>query len=221
MSLSPSNKPRKSVKKGEGLWLLSFSDMVLTLMCFFLLLLSTMKPNKEKFENVKDGLTHKNAAELKSENLRSLSKRINKVIQHKKLDKAATIEYDADGLHIEFKDGILFRSGSAQSMKEYEKLVRDVMKVISEIGPKYNIVIEGHTDNVPLKKTELFPSNWELSAARGFAIMRLFHELGVPENKISVVSYAHTKPKVPFENLVGEGLKKAQAANRRVVILIE
>jgi outer membrane protein OmpA-like peptidoglycan-associated protein len=51
--------------------------------------------------------------------------------------------------------------------------------------------------------------------------MRQFVAKGVAENRVSVVSYAQTRPKRPIEGLEGKELAQARAANRRVVIRIE
>ena len=216
---TPSGGPRKKVEKGEGLWLLSFSDMSLILMSFFVLLVSSMKPVKEKFEIVKQGFTQKRSPN--ADTLEALAEKIRKVIHKKNLDKMADVAYDADGLHVEFKDGILFQSGSAEANAQYQEVVKDVLQVISRISSQYRMIIEGHTDDIPLKPGGMFRSNWELSSARGFALMRSFNQMGVDEGRISVVSFAHTRPKVKLDGLSGQELKTARAANRRVVIWIE
>ena len=215
-----SDAPLKKVKgnKKEAIWLMSFSDMCLTLICFFLLLVSTMKPAKNQFENIKDGMR---STEQQEKGLKKVSARLNKVIKEQNLEKTAQISYDADGLRVEFNDGILFESGSASARESTRRTVAQVMKVIASMADDYHMVIEGHTDDVPLKDTTVYRSNWELSSGRGFALMRAFHKLGVQENKISVLAFAHTRPKVPYEGLKGEQLERARQANRRVVVRIE
>jgi len=217
--LAPIDYSKKG-KKSEALWLMSFSDMSLVLLCFFVLMISTMKPNKEKFEHIKDGMAAKVDVK-KQDSLKSLSKKIEKMIKKKKLQKNAQVTYDSDGLHIEFKDGLLFKSGSANTNPKFAKVTKDVMAVIAKMAPKYRMIIEGHTDDTPVRKNGKFRSNWELAASRGFSLMRKFHKMGVGEKKVSVVSYAHTRPKIPIANLTGKRLRRARSSNRRVVIWIE
>ena len=50
MNEEEQNSKPKKVQKGEALWLMSFSDMSLVLLTFFVLLISMMSPNKNKFE---------------------------------------------------------------------------------------------------------------------------------------------------------------------------
>jgi len=60
----------------------------------------------------------------------------------------------------------------------------------------------------------LFPSNWELSAARAAAVVRLFTERGVPTDRLSVVGYG------PFRPARDNADEEGRAANRRVVVVV-
>ncbi|HOK47181.1 MAG TPA: flagellar motor protein MotB [Bryobacteraceae bacterium] len=74
--------------------------------------------------------------------------------------------------------------------------------------------LEGHTDSVPIHN-ERFRSNWELSVARGIAMLRLLVErFGVPQSQLSVAGYADQRPAGPNETEGG------RARNRRVDIVI-
>jgi len=87
------------------------------------------------------------------------------------------------------------------------------------------LTVEGHTDNVPMRSKK-FPSNWELSSARATMIAgMLINRIKYPENSISIVGYADTRPKTGYTNavgvpLVGSALKKARKINRRVEIVL-
>lgn len=211
----PLRKKMKS-EKAEGLWLMSFSDMSLILMSFFILQLAFSTPDKRKYENVAEAMS-----EYKSQqNLKSIEKNLAAVIKDKKLDKVAEVKSDINGLSIELKDKILFASGSATFGDQNAKMVDKVMDVIAKTPGNYRIVIEGHTDDVPVKKGA-FASNWALSAARGISLLESFKARGVPEQRISVVALAQTRPKVDPLGRKGDDLKRARAANRRVVIRIE
>lgn len=214
------DKP-KPASKGESLWLLSFSDMSLVLLCFFILLISTMTTDKKKFDRIKEGMS-KEISEKHAESLGKLSEKLKKIIKKNKLDNAASIKYDSEGLHIEFTEGIVFRSSSAKFNPKKDPTINSVMKLIAKIGKNYQMNIQGHTDDTPIKRSKHYKSNWELSAARGFSLMRIFKKLGVPEKQVSVTAYAHTRPKVPYKELKSKKkLKAARAENRRVVIRID
>jgi chemotaxis protein MotB len=215
-------KPKKiTSEKGDGLWLLSFGDLSLILISFFILLLSYSTVSQKKADVMREAVTAKDdKATPKPNSLSSVSKRIEAEIKRLKLDKNAQVTFDDAGVAIEFKDGLLFSQGSAASNPKFKEVVGQVMRVIALTPDKFQLKIEGHTDDVPINSTQ-FASNWELAASRSIALMRQFSNQGVAEERMSIVSYAHTKPKRPTTGLVGNDLAQARAANRRVVIRIE
>jgi chemotaxis protein MotB len=73
---------------------------------------------------------------------------------------------------------------------------------------------------MPLGKNSVYRDNWDLSSARGVALLSQMALMGVPEKRMSVSGYAHTRPKVPYVGKVGDALEQSRAANRRVVIRV-
>ncbi len=215
--------PKKSkVQKSDGLWLTSFADLTILLMCFFVMQLSYSNTDKRKYERVKSAMTPLSAKKLEKQvdNLETLSKKINKAIIDKKLEKSVVLKSDINGLSIEFKDAMLFDVGSADVDTKYAKIADQVMGAIAKAPGDYRLIFEGHTDDLPVTSGK-FRSNWDLSAARGVALLDSFRQRGVQESRMSIQSYAHTRPKVVYTGLKGDPLKTARAANRRVVIRIE
>lgn len=215
-------------KKDEGLWLLSFCDLSFILMSFFVLLLSWSKIDKSKIENIQESMQGKKSLQVDNkgrpirgqENLRDLSKDLEEIVNRLKMRDAVHIKYDADGLSVEFKDSLLFSSGSADATSRSKGSINDVMRVIAGSPQRFRLVVEGHTDDVPLGDGK-FRDNWELSAARGFSLLSQLRSRGINEDRMSIIAYAHTRPKVPYRGLQGERLAMARANNRRVVIRIE
>lgn len=76
------------------------------------------------------------------------------------------------------------------------------------------IIIEGHTDNVPIKSAKI-ESNWELSSLRATSVVRyLIKYHSFPEGMITAAAYADTKP------LVANDTEENRKKNRRIDILI-
>ncbi len=210
---------RFSKKKDEGLWLMSFSDMSMILISFFILQLSFSTMNQQKADLLREAV-QSNKFEAKKDSMTSVSKRINNEIKRLNLTNSAQVTMDTTGVLVEFKDGLLFPPGSADGNPQFSAIVGQVMKVIAASPDRYKIKIEGHTDDVPIRSTK-FASNWELSASRGIYLMRQFASRGVREDRMSVVAMAQTSPKKPVLGLTGKDLEQARAANRRVVIRLE
>lgn len=206
-------------KKDEGLWLMSFSDMSMILISFFILQLSFSTINQQKADVIREAVQSKKF-EAKKDSITAVSQRIQSEIQRLKLEDSANVSVDSTGVVVEFKDGLLFSVGSADGNPKFSTVVGNVMKVIAAAPNLYRLKIEGHTDDVPIKGPK-FASNWELSAARGIHLMREFVTRGVKEDRLSVQAFAHTRPKKPTAGLQGKDLEQARAANRRVVIRIE
>ncbi len=110
----------------------------------------------------------------------------------------------------------LFQSSRATLTDGYEPLVAAIAKVIVEnqeiIG---NITVIGHTDNVPLQKTNPLQSNQRLSEARAATIADMLVQDGVPQARVKSLGKAATEPVA--DNKTREG----KALNRRIEVLVQ
>ncbi len=204
-------------KRKEDAWMATFSDLSLNLMCFFALLLSMSTLNKAKVDVMVDNL-NKTEKVVKEHNLLELKQLLERKINSKpELRNAVGVSLNMEGLAVEFKSGVLFASGSADTNSQTKNVVSEVLKIIAGAPDKYALSLEGHTDNIPMKGNR-FRSNWDLSSARGVTLLNEFRRLGVKEDRMSVQAFAHTKPKVDYVGKTGKELADAQAQNRRVVI---
>jgi chemotaxis protein MotB len=216
---APAEIKKAKRKPKEDTWMATFSDLSLNLMCFFALLLSMSTMNKSKVDVMVDNM--KGADEVvKVRNLKNLKEMLQSEIRKRKeLREAVDVRLDMDGLAVEFKSGVLFSSGSADTNPQTKAMVKEVLKIIASAEKKYVFNLEGHTDDAPTNGPK-FRSNWELSSARGLTLLNEFKSLGVYEDRMSVQAFAHTKPKVEFKGKKGKDLENARAQNRRVVIRV-
>lgn len=119
---------------------------------------------------------------------------------------------DSQGVRVAIKASRLFPSGSAKILPEALKRLDNIGEVLKLAERR--MIIEGHTDDETIA-SEMFPSNWELAAARASTIVRyLIKRHRVPADLISVASYADQKP------LVRNDSAENRAQNRRIEILI-
>ncbi|MGF6634240.1 hypothetical protein OKW38_002925 [Paraburkholderia sp. MM5496-R1] len=77
-----------------------------------------------------------------------------------------------------------------------------------------NVLVEGHTDSVPIS-TAKYASNWELSSARAGAVVRYLVERGIEPHRLAAIGRADNFP------LVAGNDAAARAANRRVAIVVQ
>ncbi|MBI3560791.1 MAG: flagellar motor protein MotD [Gammaproteobacteria bacterium] len=114
-------------------------------------------------------------------------------------------------VEVEINTSILFSSGSADMEEEAFAPLSKLAMVIKDL-PNY-VDVEGHTDNFPIKNA-VYPSNWELSAARAASVVHLFVKQGVAPERLSAIGYGEYRPIGDNNSIDG------RRANRRVRVVI-
>jgi chemotaxis protein MotB len=146
----------------------------------------------------------------------SITKRLNDIIRN------ALLGFNSDELSVEVKNGkvyvsmsdkLLFKSGSVAvetKGKEAIKLLADVLGK----NPDIDILIEGHTDNVPIK-TAVYKDNWDLSVARATSIVRILtEEYKIEPTRLTASGKGEFSPRASNETPDGRAL------NRRTEIIL-
>ncbi len=122
-----------------------------------------------------------------------------------------TITRNALWIEVEIRDSILFPSGSARLQEGAIPVLEELARILLDFPNP--VRVEGYTDNVPIN-TIVYPSNWELSAARAASVIRLFAGAGIPPQRMVAQGYGEYRPLA--DNKTPEG----RAKNRRVVIVV-
>lgn len=113
---------------------------------------------------------------------------------------------------VELPEGVLFDSGRAEIKEEGQNTLRGVAQILAQIQNREFLIV-GHTDNVPMRGRR-FPSNWELSAARGVVVARFLAENGMDPNRLGAAGYADTQP------VAANDTDEGRAQNRRIEIVL-
>lgn len=98
-----------------------------------------------------------------------------------------------------FQSEVLFPSASAQLQPAGEKQLASVAERLLEIasripkGINWVLQVDGHTDDKPIRSV-VYPSNWELSAARAIAVVRFLHSQGIPNDRLVAAGYGEYQP---------------------------
>src|SRR5690606_1302395 len=114
-------------------------------------------------------------------------------------------------LEIEINTSVLFPSGSADVSSEALPVLERLGQILA--GNPVRTHVEGHTDELPIN-TLVFPSNWELSAARASRVVRIFQGQGVAPERMAAVGFGEFHPVA--DNTTPTGRQE----NRRVVIVV-
>ena len=105
--------------------------------------------------------------------------------------------------------GLTFQSGQAEIRPAYRELFEKV-KAATEVFPRSQVVIEGHTDSYGSDD-----ANLALSRKRAEAVSAYLAQLGVPALRMSAVGYGETQP------IANNDTEQGRARNRRIDIIIE
>ncbi len=221
-------------------WLNTYSDCVTLLLTFFVLLYSMSTVDAEKLKSIsrafsimsgQSGDTFleydmyqgsqpivggeskvENTVETNEDGNMTMYQAVKEYAEENGLNTALDITQDERGVVLHLRDNVLFDSGQADLINESKDVLDKINTLISTLPNP--IVIEGHTDNVPIN-TAKYKSNWELSTQRAVNVLKYFVEdKNQDPSRFSASGYGEYRPSV--ENNSEEN----KAQNRRVNIVI-
>ncbi len=147
---------------------------------------------KEDLERVENELEHSLASQLNAHTV--------------------SLHMGRDGLIISLREAGFFASGSASPKVDTLPTLRLLAATLG--NTRYDLRIEGHTDNIPIH-TDEYDSNWELSSARATVIARFFLVSGrIAPDRIAAAGYAE------FHPVASNDTAEGRAENRRVDIVV-
>jgi chemotaxis protein MotB len=129
------------------------------------------------------------------------------------------VDFDPATGMLKFKSDLLFDSGSDNVKAGATESVKALAEIMNSTeGGQFDVVIVGHTDDMPIKKAATLknhPTNWHLSVHRAISVERMLDTNGLAPERMAVKGYGEYRP--VEANKPG---KKGNAANRRVEIFI-
>jgi len=134
----------------------------------------------------------------------------------------ALLSFNSSDLQVKLKDGkvyvslseqLLFKSGSTKVDPKGQEALKKLATVLQE-QKDVNVVVEGHTDNVPMRGTGPITDNWDLSALRATDIARLLTTAGVEPSRITASGRSQYVP------VAANDTPQDKALNRRTEIIL-
>ena len=225
------------VEEGAPSWMVTFGDLMSLLLCFFVLLLSFSEMDRKKYKIVSGSM--QNAFGMQKKTPVFDSPKGNKIIarnfdqaiivtrMEEKIAKPIVVEVNnnfkewEDLIQVEVEENKVtirllgettFDTGKSEIRQKMKPLLLKIGSILNEI--KGDIVVAGHTDNVPLSGGR-FNSNLGLSLARSATVAEfLMQQTGIVPDRISTMGYGDNHP--ISTNSTPEGRQK----NRRVEIIV-
>ncbi|ABE37223.1 membrane MotB of proton-channel complex MotA/MotB family protein [Paraburkholderia xenovorans LB400] len=200
-------------------WLISYADLITTLMVLFLALyVLELAKNSELQITTLQHHPAKQAVDLQpfaasAAARNEAGKQLLSLLAPLRDNHRITISQTPQAVEIAINARILFNSGDARLLPESFAVLQQIAAVLRDRA-KNNILVEGHTDSLPIS-TAKYESNWELSSARAGAVVRFFADRGIEGHRMAAIGRADNFPLIIGNDAV------ANAANRRVTILVE
>lgn len=225
-------------------WMVSYADFITLLFAFFVVMYALSSVNEGKYRVLSNSLLsafgrtpvvpipgepvpsagpvprvgtatapRRDSAALRreTERLTGMARSIQQVLAPLVEQGKVRVTQSARGVTVEINASVLFAQGDARLAPASVQALRAVAEVLK--SDDHALQVEGHTDSVPINNA-LFPSNWELSAARAGSVVRLLADAGVEEKRLAAVGYGPTR--AVDTNDTAEGRQR----NRRVEVLI-
>jgi chemotaxis protein MotB len=150
---------------------------------------------------------------LTSEKVMSdMKKGINNALKDLGVESAIGTSVGEMGLTITLKDDEFFDSGKAELKEGMKKSLSAVANLLNRINNK--LIIDGYTDSVPISSF-IYPSNWQLSAARAAAVAQyLQEEEGVESSRLTASGHGENDP------IASNDTEEGRSRNRRIEITV-
>ena len=167
--------------------------------------LESLKEKDLKITRLQDALTRKDSVTL------ALVTSIKRAVGVNDPDIDVSVEKGV--VYISIADKLLFKSGSYNVTDRAKEILGKVAKIVQD-KPDFECMVEGHTDNVPIKNTVLI-DNWDLSVKRATSIVRILqNDFGIDPKRLVASGRSEF---IPIDsNTTPEG----RAKNRRTRILV-
>jgi len=128
-------------------------------------------------------------------------------------DQDVSIEVKKGVVYVSLSDNMLFKTASAYINPAAEKVLGKIAGILND-HKELDILVEGHTDNVPIAN-DCVNDNWDLSAKRATSVVRaLQKKYNVDPSRLTAGGRSEFVPKASNSNATG------RAANRRTEIII-
>jgi chemotaxis protein MotB len=215
-----------------ALWAVTYGDLMSYLMIFFLIMFSfsigktgagsnATPAEKKTAEKVDESLANIQTvfggkpnqkiieAAKKRQAEENMAQKLDEAIKSQDLGKNVQVNANEERVQLVLKEAVLFDSGHAELKPKAFDILKEIANQVKTLPNE--VVVAGHTDNVPIHGGH-FASNWELSMARAYAVLKFFQDQGVDPKRLAGVGYGEFRPIA--DNSTPEG----RAQNRRIDI---
>jgi chemotaxis protein MotB len=234
--VSEEGLPQEEVEEGAPLWVVTFGDLMSLLMCFFVLLLSFSEMDRKKYRMVSGsmaqafGIQREKPVFESPKGQKMIAREFDQAVmvtkieealkpiideiqnEYEELKGAVELEIGEDKVTIRMMGETTFDTGKSELHPAFRPLLKKIGAVLSQT--KGEIIIAGHTDNIPLSGG-LFGSNLGLSMARAGSVAEyLLRTTAIDPRRLSTMGFGEYRP------LASNDTARGRRKNRRVEIVV-
>ncbi len=218
-------------------WLVSYADFITLLFAFFVVMYAISSVNEGKYKVLSSSLKNvfetppgttkpielmHGSASSPETTEKQISDEQHRLLVQIRQDMVSALTNEVghqqvkvsdhdNWIEVSIQSELLFTSGSAVLSNSALVTLAKMSRVLARYPNA--IRIQGYTDNIPVINS-IYPSNWELSAARAVSVLRVFEEQGVESGRMAAVAYGE------FHPVVDNNTDSGRIQNRRVVVAI-
>ncbi len=176
-------------------WMVNYADLMTELVCFFVILYALSAALNKDMQKAQED--------------------IKEMIKEGKM--SGQVQMDKEGMRITLEENSqvsFFESGKADLTDPMKLQMDKLAPILYKLSEKHDVIVEGHTDNVPIA-TKLYASNWELSSARATSVVKFLLSDKFNPKHLAAVGYGENHP------IVANDTEINRKKNRRVVFFIK
>ncbi len=154
------------------------------------------------------------AAKTKADSINlALAVNLKSVLKEGLDDQDVEIKVDKTVVFINLSDKMLYKSGSSELTSKADEILSKIATII-ESRPNFEVMVEGYTDNVPMKSS-CMTDNWDLSVKRATSVVRALQlKYNINPNRLIASGRGE------YNTLVANDTPENKAINRRTRIII-
>ncbi|MCX5784687.1 MAG: flagellar motor protein MotB [Elusimicrobia bacterium] len=179
-------------------WLVNYADLMTEMVCFFVILYALSAALNKEMQKAQKDITEM----MKNGNIQG------------------QVKMDKEGMRITLEEQgqfAFFESGRSEITDNMRSKLDKIAPVLKTLAAKHDIIVEGHTDNIPIgaNGAKQFATNWELSTARATSVVRYLLSSDFPPKRMAAIGYGE------FHPIAANDTEENRRKNRRVVFLVK
>lgn len=152
--------------------------------------------------------------DTKEQKAEALEETLESVLENMSLEDQVGLERIDGEVVIRFPNELAFPSGSSGMTEEFAAILNRLAPVINQTEGE--VLVAGHTDNIPVSSSSPYISNWDLSAARATSVLHfLIDQNGTDPRRMVIQGYGDSRP------IASNDTPEGRSENRRVEITIQ